>query len=143
MYERMLDKNTVPTFEDLLEYSGNSKDLWQKLDKHLNENYVLTKQIRFPYGNNYGWSVKYSQKGKQICDAFAEKGAFSAHFQIRDDAFLSISDSLTDYSKNVYDNKYPCKSGGWLTYRVLSDEHLQDLMKLLQVKSRVPRPPNS
>ncbi len=134
MYERMLDKKIVPSFDDLLDYSGDSKDLWLELDSYLKANYILTSQIRFPYGNNYGWSMKYSQKNKHICDIFAEKDAFTAHFHISSDAFDTISQEMTDYSIEVYNNKFPCSSGGWLNYRVLSFEHLEDLKKILCIK---------
>jgi len=45
------------------------------------------------------------------CDVFAENGAF-------------IYKELSEYAKVVWDNKYPCGSGGWLNYRVTDNEQL-------------------
>ena len=93
--------------------------------------------IRFPYGNSYGWSVRYGQGGKSnkhICDAFAENGAFTVHFRVSNIQLGRVYDTLSDYSKSICDNKYPCGDGGWLSYRVLTDDNLEDVLKILAYK---------
>ena len=39
--------------------------------------------------------------------------------------------------KNYIDHKYPCGDGGWIQYRVINSEHLDDIKKLLIVKCRL------
>lgn len=85
MYERLLEKALSPTFTDLLKYSGACSDLWLVLDDYLQKEFSAERQIRFPYGNNYGWSTKYSLKNRHICDVFAENGAFAVHFRVSND----------------------------------------------------------
>lgn len=77
MYERMLDKQKVPSFDDLINYCGDSGNLWLELDVYFESEYCVQRQIRFPYGKHYGWSIKYSRKSKHICDVFAEDNAFT------------------------------------------------------------------
>ena len=134
MYERMLNKQEVPTFADLIRYCGDSGPLWLELDKYMEDEYNASKLIRFPYGKDYGWSVKYSIRSKHICDVFAENGAFTALFQISDKAVNAIYDELGSYAKNAWANKYPCGSGGWIQFRVLDKEQLQDLEKIIHAK---------
>ena len=134
MYERLLDRTLSPTFEDLLTYSGKTDALWTDVNNHIQEAFSADRQIRFPYGNKYGWSCKYSQKRKHICDIFAENGAFALHFRISDKQLLTVYDGLSGYSKSICDNKYPCSGGGWLTYRVLTREHTEDVKRLLDAK---------
>ena len=134
MYERLLDKATIPTFDDLINYSGASSALWLELDEYLKDNFFAKSSIRFPYGNKYGWSVKYNLKNKHICDAFAENGAFSLHFRMSNDCIDLVYENLTDYAKEVCDHRYPCGEGGWLTYRVLLPVQLDDAKKLLTAK---------
>ena len=134
MYERLLCKTLTPTFDDLVAYSGKRGSLWIALDKDLKENFSAKTQIRFPYGNDYGWSCKYAVKGKHLCDVFAENGAFSLHFRISDAQLESVYKDLSEYGKEICDNKYPCKGGGWLTYRVLSKAHAADAKKILVAK---------
>ena len=134
MYERLMDKTLSPTFDYLISYSADSVIFWLELDRYIKDVFFAEHQIRFPYGNKYGWSCKYSKKSKHICDVFAENGAFALHFRISNKQLGSIYDSLSDYAKDVCDNKYPCSEGGWLTYRVLSQAHVSDAKKLLAAK---------
>jgi len=137
VYERMLNKQEQPTFEDLIAYSGERGALWLALDKHMKEKCNASWEIRFPYGKDYGWGVKYSVKSKHICDVFAEKGAFTALFQVSDKAVNTIYDELGGYAKEIWAEKYPCASGGWIEFRVLNEEQLQDLEKILYAKVTV------
>jgi hypothetical protein len=137
MHERMLNKDETPTFDNLILYSGNSGSLWLELDKCLEEAYNVSKQIRFPYGKDYGWSIKYSVKTKHICDIFAEKDAFAALFQISDKAVETIHSELSDYAKCVWADRHPCKNGGWIELRVLNSSQLKDLEKLIYAKINI------
>lgn len=134
MYERMLDKQTEPSFDEMISYCGESGKLWSGLDGYLKDKLEMKGCIRFPYGNKYGWSMKYSLKSKHICDIFAENGAFMVLIRISNDAMEPMYSALSDYAKVVWDNKYPCGSGGWLNYRITGNEQLQDLMKIIETK---------
>jgi len=134
MYERLLDKTIAPAFEDLIAYSGERGELWLALDTHMRDVFMAQRQIRFPYGNHYGWSCKYSVKGKHICDVFAENGAFAVHGRMSDAQIASVYDRLSEYAQRVCGGKYPCGGGGWLTYRVLTKEQAGDAVKLLDAK---------
>ncbi len=134
MYERMLNKQEEPTFEDLIRFCGDSGALWLTLDEYLQTEFDSSKLIRFPYGNKYGWSAKYSRKNKHICDVFAENGAFTVKFQISSDSVDSVSNEMDDYAKAVWANKYPCSSGGWVDFRILNSEQLESAKVLLRAK---------
>ena len=130
----MLNKQVVPTFDELIRYCGDNGVLWLKLDKRMEEKYNVSRQIRFPYGKDYGWSIKYSIKSKHICDLFAENGAFAALFQVSDKAVDTIYNELGTYAKEVWADKNPCASGGWIEFRVINEQQLQDLEKIIHAK---------
>jgi len=130
----MLDKEITPSFEELIDYCGERGSAWAALDAFLADNYALGRQIRFPYGKKYGWSVKYSQGSRHICDIFAENGAFAVFFKISGKEIEALGGVLSEYTKTVWERSYPCGDGGWLNYRVLEDEHLRDIKKLLAAK---------
>lgn len=134
VYERMLDKQSVPSFDEMISYCGDNGELWAELDEYLRNKLGMKSCIRFPYGNKYGWSMKYSLKSKHICDVFAENGAFMVLIRISNDAMEPIYNDMSDYAKAVWDDKYPCGSGGWMNYRVTSNDQLQDLMKIIETK---------
>lgn len=134
MFERMLDKNQRPTFEEILLYCGKSGELWLEIENFLEAHYILEKEIRFPYGKDYGWGVNYKHKTKHICDIHAEANAFTIFFQIRAEAVKAIEELLSTYALKVWDNRYPCGSGGWMRYRVNQKENIQDIKILLTAK---------
>ena len=134
MYERMLNKQELPTFDDMLRYCGESRELWIALEKYLEDELNATNLIRFPYGKDYGWSKKYYVKSKHICDIFAENGAFTAFFRLTNAAMENIDSDFSDYTKEIWKSKYPCGEGGWIRFRVLKAGHLEDLKKLLYLK---------
>jgi len=134
MYERMLDKQITPSLENLLNYCGARKKLWIALDSALKKDFAAQTVIRFPYGKDYGWSVKYSKGSKHICDIFAERGAFTVFLKLSDAAFASLESELSVYAKDIYAHKYPCANGGWIYYRVLSAENAAEIQKILRAK---------
>lgn len=77
MYERMLNKQHEPTLEEFIEYCGNCKNLFEKADVFLIKELKTEKLIRFPYGNSYGWGMKYFIKNKHVCDIFAKRCFYS------------------------------------------------------------------
>ena len=51
MYERLLDKQVVPTFEELAAYCGENGSLFQRLNEQLSQTFGTAQEIRFPYGS--------------------------------------------------------------------------------------------
>ncbi|MPN11090.1 hypothetical protein SDC9_158391 [bioreactor metagenome] len=46
----------------------------------------------------------------------------------------SIYGLVTAQTQELIDNKYPCSDGGWLHYRILNQDDLMDIKKLIQIK---------
>lgn len=134
MYERMLDKQQKPDIAAFVAYCGERGSLFTELDDRLVNALQAERLLRFPYGNAYGWGMKYSVKSKHICDVFAEKDAFCVMLRLTDKQFAQVYDGLADCTKACIDNKYPCGNGGWIHYRVLTRRHLEDIEKLLMAK---------
>jgi hypothetical protein len=141
MYERMLDKFQLPTDEQIKEYVGNEtyKQL-MLLDNYLTIHYQISKELKFPFGNKYGWGYKFSHKSLHICYAFFEKRAFTVMIQIGDKQIKKLEEILNSLLKKTQElwlNHYPCgENGVWIHYRVLSDEELLDVFKLIEVKKK-------
>ncbi|MDE7055149.1 MAG: DUF3788 domain-containing protein [Oscillospiraceae bacterium] len=134
MYERLLDKQTVPLMEDLALYCGGAGEMFLRLNRWLAETWDTAQEIRFPYGNQYGWCVSHRKKKKLICDIFAENGAFTVMMRLPNQQFAGIYGQLSAYGREVVDNKYPCGEGGWIRYRVVEEEHLDEAVQLLTAK---------
>ncbi|MCL2153902.1 MAG: DUF3788 domain-containing protein [Oscillospiraceae bacterium] len=141
MYERLLDKNATPDATIIQQHLGQqSYERLAVFESRLKEVYQLVKELKFPFGNNYGWGYKYSHKSSHLCYAFFEKGAFTVMLQIGDKQaplIESCLSSLMQKTQELWAERYPCgERGGWVHYRVLTDYELSDVMKLLAIRKK-------
>ncbi|MBD5457341.1 MAG: DUF3788 domain-containing protein [Lachnospiraceae bacterium] len=134
MYERMLNKNDMPTIEEMAEYCGENEQLFLQINEWLKDTFKTEIKVVFPYGNSYGWAIAHRKKNKLMCNIFAENNAFTVMMRLSDKQYQSIYEQLSDYSKAYIDNKYPCGDGGWIHYRVMCKEHFEDIKELLKQK---------
>jgi hypothetical protein len=80
---RFLDKEVVPTPQEIEQRLGNeAMHRLNILDDYLKANYDVVRELKFPFGNQYGWGYKYSSKRKLLCYVFFEKGAFTVTITI-------------------------------------------------------------
>lgn len=134
MYERMLNQEIKPSIGDLTLYTGRCAELFQLFHSYLSDQYQTTREIRFPYGKKYGWCVTHRKGKKLICDVFAEAEAFTVMIRLSDQQFAQVYDTLLQETRQMIDHKYPCGNGGWIHYRVLTEEHLEEMKRLLHAK---------
>lgn len=134
MYERMLNKQVVPSIEEMSAYCGENAELFALLNEWLGNKYNTEQKIVFPYGNNYGWGIAHKKKKKLLCNIFAENGSFTVMMRLSDRQYESVYEDMQKYTQEYIDSKYPCGDGGWIHYRVICKEHFDDIKKLLDVK---------
>ncbi|OPJ63800.1 DUF3788 family protein [Clostridium oryzae] len=140
MGERMLDKNNTPSKVEILKYIGNdAKILLDKFDEMFAKQYDMQKELKFPFGNNYGWGYKYSHKTKHLCYVFFEHGEIDVLLQIssknKEKLNELISQGLT-MTKELWENRYPCSDGGWINYRPKTEADIKEIMRLLAFKKK-------
>jgi len=141
MYERMTDKNAVPDEASIKEYIGEkSSERLASLEEKLNKNYQISRELKFPFGNSYGWGYKYSHKSAHLCYVFFEEGAFTVTLQIGDKEVPlaeKVISSMLERTQELWANRYPCgEHGGWVHYRVLSDDEIGDVIGLIAVRKK-------
>ena len=134
MYERMLNKQVVPSVADMTAYCGENAELFAHMNEWLFQTYGTVQTIVFPYGNQYGWGVAHQKKKKLICNVFAENNAFTVMLRLSDKQFESVYSQVGRDTQDCIANRYPCGDGGWIHYRVTDREHFHDIQKLLTVK---------
>lgn len=140
MGDRMLQKNNIPTEKEIFEHIGNSaKVLLKQFEEAFKKQYDMQKELKFPFGNNYGWGYKYSHKTKHLCYVFFESGEIDIMMQIsskdKDKLNEVINEGLA-LTKEVWKNRYPCSDGGWINYRPKAQEDITEIMRLLAFKKK-------
>ncbi len=141
MYERMMDKSVQPEINDIKQHIGlNGCKFLQILEDALMKRYDIQREIRFPFGNNYGWGYKYSHKTKHLCYTFFEKDAITITLQIGDKEVQLLNQVLSTLSlktQSLWENRYPCgNNGGWVHVRILSEDDLDDAIKLIEIRKK-------
>ncbi len=134
MYERMLNKNNVPTYKEMIEYCAEIGQRFKEVNDLLSNKFYTITNINFPYGNKYGWCITHKVKSKLICNIFPECSSFSVMIRLTNQQFNSIYNRLGEYAKNYIDNKYPCNDGGWIHYRVTNGNQISDLITIITEK---------
>lgn len=143
-YARMLDKRKKPTEEIIARTLGpDAAARLGALEAALGQRYSLERELRFPFGNNYGWGYKFSHRRKHLCYAFFEEGAFTVTLQVGDEGVPCVEaklPTLQSETQALWAGRYPCgEHGGWVHLRVLSDEALADVLTLIECKVKPPK----
>jgi len=141
MYERLLDKSIMPDDTTIQEYLGRqSHERLIIFENRLKANYQLVRELKFPFGKNYGWGYKYNHKLSHLCYVFFEKDAFTVMLQIGDKQVPLLESCLLlllQKTQDLWKNRYSCgEHGGWIHYRVLADDELTDVTKLLAIRKK-------
>lgn len=110
-----------------------------RFEEMLRENYDLNRELRFPFGNQYGWGFRYSHRKNLLLYAFIQEEGVYCTISINDRGAENIDtmllDTLRTETKILWENRYPCgKKGGWFNCSVTNDKELLDLVMLVGVK---------
>ena len=140
MYERMLNKQIVPTEDDIKEYIGKkSVENIEIIKKSLVKTFEINMELKFPFGNNYGWGYKVSNKSKHLFYIFFEKGSITIMLQInkiKTEKEMEKYNKLSEEGKEYWENRYPCgDNGGWIKYRIINKKQLKDIGIFLSIRA--------
>jgi len=140
MYERMLDKHKIPTENEIEEYIGKkSVEYIEILKNELGKIFEINMELKFPFGNNYGWGYKVGNKSKHLFYIFFEKGSITIMTQIKEirtEKQIEKYNKISEEGKEYWKNKYPCgKNGGWIHCRVKNKKQLKDIGIYLSIKT--------
>ena len=137
----MTDKQITPDAVAIREHLGQQAAArLTTFESGLQTRYDLAKELKFPFGNSYGWGYKYTHRTKHLCYAFFEKDAFTVTLQLGSKIAPRVDDalpSLLPKTRGLWEHRYPCgERGGWIHYRVLGDEELDDVFCLLALRQK-------
>lgn len=129
-------KNTMPHSHEVSDFVANS--LWDELCGHLESCYgVLPKTEHSSCSGAPGWNIKYKKSGQVLCTLYPANGFFTCLVSVgnRDttEAELLLT-TCTEYVQNLYWNTKLFNGGRWLMVSVTSEEILEDVKKLIDLR---------
>ena len=140
-HERMLEKDTEPTEEQMQGWIGRKARLWSDLQIYLADHYDHIPELDFG-GKKYGWSIRYRKSGKTLVTLYPESGAFTALVVLgkkeveKTEGFL---DKLSKRVREIYLENEQLHDGRWLWIRPSSKVDVESIKLLLSAKRR-PKP---
>ncbi len=132
MNERLLGKAIVPSYSDMVQYCEGQGQSFDRFNSWVEQTYSAPSEVKFPYGNSYGWCVSFHKGNKLIYNVFPEIGAFCVMVRRTDRPFEKVYENVSEYAKELIDNKYPCNNGGWIHFRVNSEESYRDIVSIME-----------
>jgi hypothetical protein len=96
------------------------------------------------YGKNYGWAVWYRTGGKALVSMYPGNREFSVQIVLsRAAAKEAVSLKLGKNVRSVLASTHEFPEGRWFFIRMESEQDLDDVEKLLLLKSRPPSHPSN
>lgn len=138
--DMILDSANEPCFEDICSYVGGSAGLrWRGLTSHIEERYSCKPQISYSVCTGKpGWNVKYKKGGKALCTLYPESGAFTALVVLSAsdmDIFDAVKGCYTPGVVSLYERCKTFNNTKWLMINVSGDDALEDVKRLLKLKT--------
>ena len=135
----MLNKQIIPTDDEIKNYIGRKAvENIEILKNCLKRTIEIKMELKFPFGNSYGWGYKVSNKTKHLFYIFFEEGSITITLQIskiKTEKEMEKFNKLSEEGKEYWKNRYPCgENGGWIHYRILNKKHLKDIGIFLSIK---------
>lgn len=137
-YERLLNKQSIPGEQEIIDLMGDNAMYWVEIHDFINQNYDFEKQLAF-FSKNYGWTVRYRKSKKTLVSCFPENGAFSVLLVLgraEAEKVNQIRDELCKSFLEVFDTTEQLRDGRWLWFRVLKQQDLDSLIKVISIKRK-------
>lgn len=137
-YERLLNKEVVPSENDIKKYIGQKINLWNKTHQYVKNNYDYEPELIF-WTKKYGWTVRYKRKGKNLCYFFPENGSFSILIVLGKKESEKVElqkDILNDNVRNVFTKTEQLRDGKWMWIRILDNTDVNSFIILLNAKKK-------
>jgi hypothetical protein len=134
------DSGTTPDMQAIAgSIAGGAHERWLALNAHIQQAYGAKPQITYSSCSaKPGWNVKYKKSGKALCTLYPEPESFTALVVtgVSDmEKFMLMRALFSDILNALYDRTQLFNNTKWLMIGIKDDCLLDDVKKLLQLKT--------
>jgi len=129
------DKTKKPTGVDLAKALGSKYQLWETIQKHIQENYCATVAEWKFYSQKYGWSMKLLLKKRNLFFFGPRDGYFIIAFVFGDKTVSALEKS--SLPKEIIDevvNARKYVEGRGLRIEIKKKKDVENILKLIEIK---------
>ena len=143
MHERMMDKSTQPSDQDMINWIGQPiAEEWIALRGFLTETYNIL-PIFNSGGKKYGWNLQYRIGGRPLCEMYPEHSSFTALVILGQVELGQAMDRIEIFGSTVQQalTETPrYHDGCWMYIRVADSrtchQDIQDIEELILIKRK-------
>lgn len=138
----MLDRAASPTAEDLAAACGSDRRRWDRLVTWIETTYGITGEPLY-FGRDSGWVLRFRRSGKALLTLLPlAGGGLRALVIVGPSAWEAVADvDLSEPIRAAWTAAHPYPDGRWLWPVVDSDVVVEDIERLVALKSPPPRRP--
>lgn len=122
--------------ETALAQLKDAQVFYEKIENHIlelhSDNTVILKGAKIETA-----SFRFYHNGKYIAYCNVHHGCFDVMMRYTASDILKISvliGGMSDYAKEVWEDRYPCSTGAWIHYYVSSDDTYKEAVRLIDSK---------
>lgn len=137
-YDRLLNKEEMPSDTQIQMYIGSRAKLWHEIHTYVNTHYDFKPELVF-FTKKYGWTIRYRRSGKTLCYFFPEEDAFSLLIVLgakEADNLEMMRSEINENIMTVFDRTEQLHDGRWMWVRILDQSDLESLILLLNTKKK-------
>ncbi|MGB8232962.1 MAG: DUF3788 family protein [Methanobacterium sp.] len=131
------NKNHKPTENEIFDVIALYRPLWDNLIDFIGHNYNIKGEFKF-YGKNFGWALRYRKSGRVLISLYPGKKGFMIQIILNGDEIKkALKLDLDSETRKVIDETNPIREGKWIYLEVGPDTSLNDIKKLIMVRSTI------
>lgn len=141
-WNELFDAERMPSYEDIREYIGEAKTVWDELVLYIEETYKTKPQMDYSKCSAQpGWNVKYKKSSKSLCTLYPMPNDFIALIVVgakeEHEVELAMEAGIfSEYVRELYQNTAFSAMGRWLMIEVKQKDVLNDIKALLRIRLR-------
>jgi len=141
-WNELFDANRIPSYEDIRNYTGEAKHIWDELVSYIEETYQVKPQLDYSKCSAQpGWNIKYKKSGKSLCTLYPMPNYFIALVVVGAKEENEVEAAMqtgifTPYVNELYRKTAFSAMGRWLMIEVKDKEVLKDIKGLIGIRVR-------
>lgn len=139
-WNEIFNAEHIPSDEDIREYLGDVKSIWDELTAYIEEVYQVEPQVDYSKcSTQSGWNVKYKKRNKSLCTLYPMENYFIALVVVgakeEEEVKIGMDAGLfSTYVKELYDKTAYSTLGRWLMIEVKDKDVLNDIKHLITIR---------
>lgn len=130
------DRHTCPGPAEIEAALGPALPLWEGLLAYVRGVYPAREELKFLYGKQYGWALRFQVKSQLLINLYPNRGFFTAQVNLSPRAVvLALALDLGEPARAAITKAVPYSEGRWVYIPVASESGVRDVQRLLALRA--------